>query len=75
MTTRQKLAQAAAALRELETIRELAAESFNGRHACYQFHAHSASNHVRTLVSAGQPLPEWIVRQLAYFKAMGWRFA
>lgn len=62
-----------AAHRELETIRELASDSFDGPHSCYQYHAHSASNYIAVLVKAGQPLPAWLIRDWRYFKAMGWR--
>jgi hypothetical protein len=63
----------AAAHRELETIRELATDSFDGPAACYQYHAQTASNHIATLVKAGQPLPDWLLTNWRYFKAMGWR--
>lgn len=65
--------QIAAASRELETIRELAAESFNGKHACYQFHANAASRHIALLTNAGQSLPSWLIVDWRYFKAMGWQ--
>ncbi len=63
----------AAANRELATIRELAQDSFDGPHACYRYHAASASNYIAVLVKAGQPLPEWLIRNWRYFAAMGWR--
>lgn len=63
----------AAAHRELAAIRELASDSFDGPHACYRYHAHTASNYVGVLVDAGQPLPPWLIRDWRYFQGMGWR--
>jgi hypothetical protein len=67
--------QIAAATRELETIHELAAESHDGKHACYQFHAPAASRHIATLTTAGQPLPSWLIKDWRYFHAMGWQIS
>lgn len=64
--------QIQAAQLELGMIKELASDSFNGPHACYQFHAPSASRHIDTLVKANHPLPTWLVEGARYFKAMGW---
>jgi hypothetical protein len=62
----------AAAQLGLDTIRELARDSYNGPHACYQYHARSATNYIKVLVAAGQPLPAWLTKSRAYYKAMGW---
>ena len=59
----------AAANRELETIRELCA----GDGAACRYHAYSASGCIAVLRDAGQPLPEWLMRDWRYFRAMGWR--
>jgi hypothetical protein len=64
----------AAANRELDCMWSLATEEGNPSPACLQWHAHSASNYIETLVKAGQPLPAFAIRNIAFLKAMGWRY-
>lgn len=63
-----------AANRELACIWELATEQGNPNPACLQFHADAAGRYLTTLRQAGQPMPEFAIRNFRFLKAMGWRY-
>jgi hypothetical protein len=63
-----------AANRYLNDLISLSHETIDGLANFYRFHAEDGTRHVLTLVAAGQPLPEPLLRNINFLKACGWRF-
>lgn len=57
---------------QLEGIRELARES--GRQGAFAYNAGSATRYMEAIHKAGEPLPEWAIKDHRFLQAAGWQF-